>query len=155
MYAARTGPASLSIICRLPFSVKFEPTPAVRFGLGSGFYLANLGNLTEFWKSFMLTPRLKEVSVGKQTKCLATAVSVTVLDAAAVTYYGGVVWKAFAVVIWSKLLLLLLVAVWATTLLHIWVHACSRLRQENQEHRVVVSMPVNGLSAELAEEIDV
>jgi hypothetical protein len=155
MYAARTGPASLSIIRRLPFSVKFEPTPAVRFGLGSGFYLANLGNLTEFWKSFMLTRRLKEVSVGKQTKCLATAVSVTVLDAAAVTYYGGVVWKAFAVVIWSKLLLLLLAALWATTLLRIWVHACSLLRQENQDHRVVVSIPLNGLSAELAEEIDV
>ena len=79
----------------------------------------------------------------------------TAFDAGVTTYYGGVVWKAFAVVIWSKLLLLLLAAVWATTLLHIWVHACSRLRQENQEHRVVVSMPVNGLSAELAEEIDV
>jgi len=103
----------------------------------------------------MLTPRLEEVSVGKQTKCLATAVSVTVLDAAVVTYYGGVVWKAFAVVNWSKLLLLLLAALWATTLLHIWVRACSLLRQENQEHRVVVSIPVHGLSAELAKEIDV
>jgi len=112
-------------------------------------------NLTEFWKSFMLTPRLKEVSMGERTKCLATAVSVTVLDAAVATYYGGVVWKAYAVVIWSKLLLLLLAAVWATSLLHIWVHACSRLRRENQKHRVVVSIPVNGLSAELAEEIDV
>jgi hypothetical protein len=49
----------------------------------------------------------------------------------------------------------LLAAVWATTLLHIWVHACSLLRQENQEHRVLVSIPVNGLSAELAEKIDV
>ena len=103
----------------------------------------------------MLTPRLKEVSVKKQTKCLATAASVTVLDAAAVTYYGGVVWRAFAVLIWSKLLLLLLAAVWATTLLHIWVHGCSRLRQANQERRVVLSIEVNGLSAELAEEIDV
>jgi hypothetical protein len=103
----------------------------------------------------MLTPRLKEVSVGERTKCLATAVSVTVLDASVVAYYGGVIWKAFAVVIWSKLLLLLLAAVWATTLLHIWVHAFSRLRQENQERRVVVQVPVNGLSAELGEEIDV
>ena len=65
------------------------------------------------------------------------------------------VWKAFAVVIWSKLLLLLLAAVWATALLHIWVHACSRLRQENQDRRVVGSIPVNGFSAELTEEIDV
>jgi hypothetical protein len=93
--------------------------------------------------------------VGKRTTWLGIATSVTALDAAVVTYYGGVVWRAFAVVIWSKLLLLLLAAVWATTLLHIWVHACSRLRQGNQEHRVEVSIPVNGLSAELAEEIDV
>jgi hypothetical protein len=93
--------------------------------------------------------------VGKRTTWLGIATSVTALDAAVVTYYGGVVWRAFAVVIWSKLLLLLLAAVWATTLLHIWVHACSRLRRETQEHRVAVSILVNGLSAELAEEIDV
>jgi hypothetical protein len=93
--------------------------------------------------------------VGKRTTWLGIATSVTALDAAVVTYYGGVAWRAFAVVIWSKLLLLLLAAVWATTLLHIWVHACSLLRQENQEHRGMASIPVNGLSAELAEEIDV
>jgi hypothetical protein len=93
--------------------------------------------------------------VGKRSTWLGVAISVTALDAGVTTYYGGVVWKAFAVVIWSKLLLLLLAAVWATTLLHIWVHAFSRLRQENQERRVVVQVPVNGLSAELGEEIDV
>jgi hypothetical protein len=93
--------------------------------------------------------------VGKRSNWLGIAISLTALDAGVTTYYGGVVWKAFAVVIWSKLLLLLLAALWATTLLHIWVHACSLLRQANQEHRVVVSISVNGLSAELAEEIDV
>jgi hypothetical protein len=95
------------------------------------------------------------VYVGKRSNWLGIAISVTALDAGVTTYYGGVIWKAFAVVIWSKLLLLLLAAVWATTLLHIWVHACSRLRQENQERQVVVSIPVNSLSAELAEETDV
>jgi hypothetical protein len=103
----------------------------------------------------MLTPRLKEVSVGERTKCLATAVSVTVLDATVATYYGGVVWKAFAVVIWSKLLLLLLAAVWATTLLHIWVHARSQPRRAIPDRRVIVSIPESGLSADMAEEIDV
>jgi hypothetical protein len=111
--------------------------------------------LTEFWKRFMLTPRLKEVPVGDRTKCLATAVSAMVLDAAVATYYGGVVWKAFAVVIWSKLLLLLLAAVWATTLLHIWVHACSRLRQENHERGIVVSIPANDLQLSSRRRIDV
>jgi hypothetical protein len=47
------------------------------------------------------------------------------LDAAVATYYGGVVWKVLSGIIWSKLLLLLLPAVWTTTLLHICVHACS------------------------------
>ena len=93
--------------------------------------------------------------MGKRSNWLGIAISVTALDAGVTTYYGGVVWKAFAVLIWSKLLLLLLAAVWATTLLHICVHTCSLLRQENQERRVVVSIPVNGLSAELAEETDV
>jgi hypothetical protein len=93
--------------------------------------------------------------VGKRSTWFGIAISMTALDAAVTTYYGGVLWKAFAVVIWSKLLLLLLAAVWATTLLHIWVHALSRLRRENQERRVVVSTPVNGLSADMAEEIDV
>ena len=93
--------------------------------------------------------------MGKRSNWLGIAISVTALDAGVTTYYGGVVWKAFAVVIWSKLLLLLLAAIWATTLLHIWVHACSRLRQENQEHTVVASVPVSALSAELAEKIDV
>jgi hypothetical protein len=93
--------------------------------------------------------------VGKRTTWLGTATSVTALDAAVVTYYGGTVWRVFAGVIWSKLLLLLLAAVWATTLLHVWVYACSHLRQAIQERRVVVSIPVNSLSADMAEEIDV
>jgi hypothetical protein len=93
--------------------------------------------------------------VGKRTRSIGVAVSVTTLDAVVVIYYGGVVWKAFAVVIWSKLLLLLLAALWATTLLHIWAHACSHLQRVIRERRVAVSIPVNGLSAELAEEIDV
>lgn len=74
------------------------------------------------------------------------AISVTPFDVA---------WRAFAVVIWSKLLLLMLAAVWATTLLHVWVHARFSLRRADHERRVVVSIPVNRLSAGIAEEIDV
>ncbi len=70
--------------------------------------------------------------MGERTKWLATTALVTGLDAVMATYYGGVVWKAFSVVIWSKLLLLLLAAVWAITLLHVWVYACSPLRQANK-----------------------
>lgn len=91
----------------------------------------------------------------ERVKCLGIAALVTVLDAAVVTYYGDVVWKAFADVIWSKLLLLLLAALWATTLLHIWFHACAHLRQEIEGLSVAESIPVKGLQAEFAEEIDV
>ncbi|MBW4045584.1 MAG: hypothetical protein HIU87_11395 [Acidobacteria bacterium] len=93
--------------------------------------------------------------MGKRTKCLATAISVTVFDAAVATYYGGVVWKAFSVVIWIKLLLLLLAAMWAITLLHIWVPVYSYLRQAIEEDPSALSMPANSPSVEFAEEIDV
>jgi len=93
--------------------------------------------------------------MGKRKTWLGIATSATAIDAAAVTYYGGVVWRAFAVVIWSKLLLLLLAAIWAITLLHVWVHACSQLRRVNRQRQVVVLIPANDLATELAGEMDV
>ena len=68
--------------------------------------------------------------MGERVKCLAPAALVTVLDAAVAMNYGGMVWKVLSGIIWTKLLLLLLASVWATTLLHVWFHACSRLRHE-------------------------
>jgi hypothetical protein len=59
--------------------------------------------------------------VRKRPTWFGIANSVTMLAAAVTTYYGGVFWKASAVVIWSKLLLHLSAAVWATTLLHMFV----------------------------------
>jgi hypothetical protein len=93
--------------------------------------------------------------MGERTKCLATAAGVTVLDAAVVMYYGNAVWKVLSGIIWSKLLLFLLAAVWTTALLHVWVDAWSRLRQPIHGHRIVTSNPANGISSEFAEEIDV
>ncbi len=93
--------------------------------------------------------------MGDRTKWLATAMVLTGLDAVTATYYGSVVWKAFSVVIWSKLLVLLLAAVWTLTLLHVWIYASSHLRQAMKERRVGVSLPVNSLSADMAEELDV
>lgn len=103
----------------------------------------------------MLTPYFKEVSVKERTKCLAPAAFVTVLNAAVVMNYSGVVRKVLLGILWSKLLLLLMATVWATTLLHVWFHACSRLRQEIEGHPVVESLPAKGLPTEFAEEIDV
>jgi hypothetical protein len=103
----------------------------------------------------MLTPALKEVSMGERVKCLAPAALVTVLDAAVVMNYGGVVWKVLSGIIWTKLLLLLLASVWATTLLHVWFHARSRLRHEIEAHPFAESLATKSLPAEFAEEIDV
>lgn len=93
--------------------------------------------------------------MGNRTTWLGIATSVTALDAAVVTYYGGVVWRALSLVIWGKLLLILLAAIWVITLLHVWVYACFHLRQTIQGHQVVVSISADTLSAEFAEEIDV
>ena len=127
----------------------------LNFSQKHGCFDADRPNLTEFWKSFMLAPCLREVSVGDRAKCFATAALLTGLDAVTATNYGSVVWKASSVVIWSKLLSLLLAAMWAVTLLHVGIHACSHLRQAIKERWVVVSIPVNSLSADMAEEIDV
>ncbi len=91
--------------------------------------------------------------MGKRSTWLGIAISVTALDVAVTTYYGGLIWKAFGVVIWSKLLLLH--AVWATTLLHIWAYACSRLQHLDRRGPVAVSLSIDEPSPEMTGEIDV
>ncbi len=93
--------------------------------------------------------------MGKPSTWFSVAISMTALDAAVTTYYGPLIWRAFAVVIWSKLLLLLLCAVWATTPLHVWAYACSQLRHSDRECPRVVSISVDELSTGMTGEIDV
>jgi hypothetical protein len=93
--------------------------------------------------------------MGERTKSLVTAGLVTALIAVLTASYGGAVWKVFSTIIWSKILLLLLVALWATTLLHVWGKAFSRLRPTIEEHPVSASTPARELSAVFAEETDV
>jgi hypothetical protein len=69
--------------------------------------------------------------------------------------YGGAFWNIFATIIWSKILLLFLVALWATTLLRVWVIAFSSLRQTIEGHSVAASTPAQELPAFFAEETDV
>ncbi len=93
--------------------------------------------------------------MGERAKCLAPAALLTVLDAVVVINYGGMVWKVSSTMIWSKLLLLLVATVWATTLLHVWCIAYSHLRYKIHGHSVVESIPVQGRQAQFAGEIDV
>jgi len=56
------------------------------------------------------------------------AITLTALDVAVAIRYGVVIWQAYSGVIWSRLLLLLLTAVWATSLANIWSRALWELR---------------------------
>lgn len=103
----------------------------------------------------MLASALKEVRMGKQAKGLASVALMTLLEAAVVIHCGGTVWKALSTIIWSKLLLLLLATGWATTHLHVWFQAFARLRQDNERHPVVESLPARVLPAHFAEESNV
>jgi hypothetical protein len=93
--------------------------------------------------------------MGERTKSLATAGLVTELSAVLAASFGGAVWNVFSPIIWSKILLLFLVALWATTLLRFWVLAFSSLRQTIEGHSVAASTPAQELLALFAEETDV
>jgi hypothetical protein len=77
----------------------------------------------------MLAPRLREVHVREARKNLAIAVVMTVADAAVVVWYGGVIWQALSPIIWSRVLILRLAALWALSLARIWARAIYGLRR--------------------------
>ena len=85
-------------------------------------------NLTEFSIRPMLSPRLKEVHVNEAAKNLTIAVLTTIVDAAVVVWFGGVIWRALSPIIWSRILTLLLAALWALSLARIWACAIYSLR---------------------------
>jgi hypothetical protein len=85
-------------------------------------------DLTEFSNGPMLAPRLTEVHVKEATKSLAIAVLMTVAYAAIVIWFGGAIWQALSRIIWSKILILLLAALWALALARTWVHAIYSLQ---------------------------
>jgi hypothetical protein len=77
----------------------------------------------------MLAPRLREVHVANGTKHFTQAVVMTILSVAAALFLGGPIWRAFSGIIWSRLLILLLVALWATSLANLWARACYEVRR--------------------------
>ncbi len=93
--------------------------------------------------------------MGERTRRLAVAVSLTVLDAVVTLYYGSAVWRAFAGIIWSRLLLLLLAALWATSLLNLWVRAYYDLQQLFRYRDAALSSRAEMLPTELVEGRDV
>lgn len=93
--------------------------------------------------------------MGGRTRRLAVAVSLTVLDAVVAVHYGRVVWRAFAGIIWGRLLLLLLAALGATSLLNLWVRAYYDLQQLFRYRAAALSSCAEILPSELVEDRDV
>jgi hypothetical protein len=66
--------------------------------------------------------------VGLRAKYFLIAVSLTVLDFAVAGRYGGLVWRALSGIIWSRITLFFLAALWLTSLLHLWSRAYCEFR---------------------------
>lgn len=91
--------------------------------------------------------------MGLRAKHFVIAVSVTTLDFVVAVRYGVVVWRAFSGIILSRITLLFLVTLWATTLLDLWSRALYELRNEARVKRM--SPRLVAAPAELREDRDV
>lgn len=69
--------------------------------------------------------------MSEAAKNLTIAVLMTIADAAVVVWYGGVMWQALSPIIWSRILILLLAALWALSFARIWARAIYSLRQRS------------------------
>jgi hypothetical protein len=65
----------------------------------------------------------------RQTKRLAIAVVLTIVDVAACNYYCGVIWQVFARYLFTKAALLGLLCLWVATGVVIWLHVAYDVRQ--------------------------
>ena len=71
-----------------------------------------------------------------QWKYLLIAVALTALDLWMVFGYGAAVWQAYADALPVRLLLLLFVAVWITSLADLWSRAVYRWRKTPRARRI-------------------
>lgn len=66
--------------------------------------------------------------MGLRAKYFLTAMSVTILDLAVAVRYCGVIWQALSGILWSRIILFFLAALWLLSLLHLWSRAYYELR---------------------------
>jgi len=71
---------------------------------------------------------LKEGYVGERAKRFTIAAVLTILDAAVALRYGGMIWRMWPGILWSRILLLLLAALWAISLADLWARAYCQFR---------------------------
>lgn len=90
-----------------------------------------------------------------RAKHFIIAVSLTILDAVVAVHYGGVIWRAWSGIIWIRMTLLLLAALWATTLLDLWTRAYYDLRYAVRVRGMRLSPSLVTTPTELRRESDV
>jgi len=93
--------------------------------------------------------------VGERRKRLAIVVSLTILAVVVAVHYGSLVWRAFSAIIWSRLFVILLASLWATSPLNLWVRAYYDLREMFRYRGAAVSSGRGILPAALVEDHDV
>jgi hypothetical protein len=103
----------------------------------------------------MLAPRLREVHVNEAAKNLAIAVTMTIADAVVVVRYGGVIWEALSPIIWCRILILLLAALWGLSLARIWARAIYSLRRRPRSRTFDLTPGAAITSTDLRREGDV
>jgi hypothetical protein len=86
-----------------------------------------------------------------KVKNVAIAVTLTVLDFSVAARYGTVVWQAYAGIIWCRLLLLLFVGLWVTSLADLWSRAGRTSREAPRHRRVRLSEITNASETEGAD----
>ena len=90
-----------------------------------------------------------------RAKHFVVAVSLTGLDAVVAVHYGGAIWRTWSGIFWSKMLLLLLAALWVTTLLDLWTRAYCDLRYTVRVRGLRLSSSLLTTPTELRGERDV
>ena len=93
--------------------------------------------------------------MGLRSKYLLIAVPLTVLDLAVAVRYGGVIWRALSGIIWNRVTLFFLAALWLTSLLHLWGRAYCEFRGAVEPQAGNLSPRVVAGSARPREDSDV
>ena len=96
-----------------------------------------------------------EVHVKERSTNLNIAILLTILDAAVALHYGPVIWQTWSGILWSRLLLILLGAVWLISLANVWARAHYEFRHSHRAQHAQFPSEMTARSVELRGEGDV
>lgn len=93
--------------------------------------------------------------MGHKAKHFWIAVSIMILDLVVTVRYGVVVWRPFSGIIWARITLISLTALWATTLLDLWSRVYYEFRIAVEAEAQRLSPRLVTAPAELRKDSDV